>query len=386
MDSQPSSLAKNWPSAGILSKLASLPTRIRTPVFVYFESVLRSRLQDLLQCSAPQTIRFSLKANPHQDVLRIVSEAGCGADVSSLAELRAALEAGIEPRYISCVGPWKEPSLIKQARLCGVQRYCIESLDEAKEMAWLVGHDKELYARCIARLESSSVVENMMHLQTPFGLTLEELHYAIKSHIQFDGLHIYSGSDYRSFDAATAILRAIPEFDLIFKRRWPIQYGPGLGVSYDPFEPEEKWQDLAKGVENILGKRPVTYEIGRYIVAHCTALLVTVKVRKRRGETIVCVTDGGITSFARTLLTKAVHPVFSLNFLNIPPKYYGLKIHLCGPTCTPLDSIACKGYFPDVEVGDKLAILVAGAYGHNLAFRGFMGYEGAPFVRYEDIV
>jgi diaminopimelate decarboxylase len=349
---------------------------IETPCFVFFPEILQQRLHEVAACDSPADVFYSLKANPEPGVLRIIASRGFSADVSTQWEFDAALSAGFPPSRLSCVGPWKPDHFLRSALDAGIKRVSFETVSEALTLFKLASKDTELYARVLLESTDTTLAENMAEVDSPFGLheaEIEALHRATRSRV--DGVHLYKGSDFQDVPPALASLDQFLGTSL--RRYAGLQFGPGLGVSYTLEESDPDWRTLSTLVRQRASGLSLSYEIGRYLVAHSVALLMKVCRTKARGNKLIAILDGGITSFARTILTGASHPVISLSRPFREPASYDIK--LCGPTCTPLDVIHGRCYFEGIDEGDVVAVLCAGAYGANLNFSGFLGYQKAPF-------
>jgi diaminopimelate decarboxylase len=358
------------PSSKIARSLAEGSRRNVSPAFYFYRQTLLDRLAEVASVSDPETIYYSLKANPELLVIREVAAAGFAADVASIRELKLALEAGFPPHRISCVGPWKPADFLEAAIEAGVGRICVESV---AEFEWLAAkrHAPQLYARLLLSREALPIAEQMATAVSPFGLTLEEVAMLDPASSRFSGVHIYVGSDFQSVEAAAEVLTSNA-----FTTS-SVQFGPGLGISYELGKSDPAWSALVKQITKVRPEK-TSFEMGRYLVAHCAILLATVQIVKVRAGKKVCVLDAGMTSFARTILTGARHPVVCIG-----REISGVEnadVILCGPTCTPLDRINGACLFDSVDVGDQVAVLCAGAYGVNLNFSGFLGFDRAPFL------
>ena len=353
------------------------PDRVATPCFLFFSDVLRLRLGEISRVVPPHRIYFSVKANPQDAVLRELAARGFAADISSEWELNIALAAGFSPRRISCVGPWKPPEFLSKLVEIRVGQISFETKQEAQ---WLFSHapqEIKLFARLLLSVEHLTVSENMMEEQSPFGLTIEELRELTSfDSFRLDGIHVYTGSDFQEIGDALVSLKKLASISNL-PRVHRLQFGPGLGVSYNLLRPDPDFAQLIERVDELSADWDVVFEIGRYIVAHSTVFLTRVCAVKNRGPATVLVLDGGMTSFARTIITDARHPTILLGkpVTDEPTR----RFVLCGPTCTPLDRIRAHCYFDAVREGDVVCVLCAGAYGVNLNFDGFLGHERAPF-------
>lgn len=364
-----------------LLKAGAESVRGRTPCFAFFPELLVERSNRVRSAGRGVELFYSLKANPANEVLKILAREGYGADISTVGELQTALEAGFESRNLSCVGPWKPLSFLLEARREGVRRICIESKREAREAREVFGDGAEFYARVLLVGKQSGVAEEMATRTSQFGLLPSEIaQLQGEQDALFDGLHVYSGSDYRSPEAATRVLQQLTDLPAELSAL-PLQFGPGLGISYIPLAPDPSWEEMLDRARELCGGRLRAVEVGRYLVAHAVVLFITAQIVKRRGGHLVVITDGGMTAFARPLITGARHAIFRADQPVREALFYGpnAEVRITGPTCTPLDDMGGAAYFSDVQEGDLLAVLDAGAYGANLRLDGFMDFPSPQF-------
>src|SRR5512139_2300519 len=112
-----------------------LVKEVGSPIFVLSEDQIRRnvrRFQQAFQAGWPDGVVKVLpaaKANWALAVQRILAEAGCGCDVYSPGELTAALEAGVDPQFISVNGVAKDEAHIYHSIQVGA-RITIDSVEE----------------------------------------------------------------------------------------------------------------------------------------------------------------------------------------------------------------------------------------------------------------
>jgi diaminopimelate decarboxylase len=352
---------------------------------VFLPELLTARALEIAGESPARDIFYSLKANPSNAVLRRLAALGFGADVSTAWELELAIAAGFPLSQISCVGPWKPPRLLRQIAELPLRRVSVESVPEARAIASLRNNATipELFVRWLPppRIRAATA-ENMATAASQFGLLTEEI-LDLAGHVPVDGIHLYAGSDIQDVTEAT---QALDVFTASPFASLPIQFGPGLGISYELDQPDPSWKRLLSATSTLRPSGSTYLELGRYLVAHSTALLATVQVVKEREGQRICIMDAGMACFARTVLTGSRHSVVSLDS---PVEYDAMAVNndirLVGPSCTPLDVIRARCYFSEVKPGDTLAILACGAYGANLALHGFMGLPPASTIDYDTL-
>ncbi|MCA9981749.1 MAG: hypothetical protein KDD89_12975, partial [Anaerolineales bacterium] len=99
-----------------------------TPLYVYDTAVVQ---QNARAYHTPHGhAHYAVKANNNLHLLRLIQQAGLGADVTSGGELFLALEAGFDPAHIIFSGVGKTADEIRMALANGIQAIHAESADE----------------------------------------------------------------------------------------------------------------------------------------------------------------------------------------------------------------------------------------------------------------
>ena len=92
--------------------LAEIAREVGTPVYVYSQAALMANVAEILTAVPPQSlVCFAIKANGNPAILRLLAQAGLGADVTSGGELFLALHAGFPPQRIIFSGGGKRPDV-----------------------------------------------------------------------------------------------------------------------------------------------------------------------------------------------------------------------------------------------------------------------------------
>src|SRR5262249_23069200 len=109
-----------------------------TPLFIYDAQVMRRSLSDLRNALPKRfSVCFSVKANPNPVVLRHFIALGCGLEIASVGEFRAAVAAGCPPDRILFAGPGKTEAELESVTAQGIGEIHLESLTEAKRLGSL---------------------------------------------------------------------------------------------------------------------------------------------------------------------------------------------------------------------------------------------------------
>ena len=101
-----------------------------TPLVVYCEETLRAQARAYRAAAPDALVCFGTKAFPNVAVLRLFAEEGLGADVSTLGELRFALEAGIPGERLVIHGNNKSDEELRAAVAAGAGLVVLDALEE----------------------------------------------------------------------------------------------------------------------------------------------------------------------------------------------------------------------------------------------------------------
>ena len=151
-----------------------------------------------------------------------------------------------------------------------------------------------------------------------------------------------------------------------------VDFGGGVGI---PYTPEESIVDIDKfAEENIklfkekleeydMGNPTMYLEPGRYLVGDASVLLVRVNSVKQSYRKFIGV-DAGFNTLLRPAMYDSYHHIVVANRMNDEAVE---KVDIAGNVCESGDLFARDRMMPEVEEGDLLAILNAGAYGFTMS-------------------
>ena len=160
-----------------------------------------------------------------------------------------------------------------------------------------------------------------------------------------------------------------------------MDFGGGVGI---PYTPEEHVVDLDKFAEVNIGlfkqkieeydmKSPAMYlEPGRFLVGDASVLLVRVNSLKESYRKFIGV-DAGFHTLLRPAMYDSYHHI--VNACNMEAENTQ-TVDIAGNVCESGDLFARDRPMPEVEEGDVLAILNAGAYGFTMS----SNYNSRPFA------
>jgi diaminopimelate decarboxylase len=149
-----------------------------------------------------------------------------------------------------------------------------------------------------------------------------------------------------------------------------VDAGGGLGIAYEGAQPgfSDQVMAYAASLRAPLRKLDVRLllEPGRAIVGPAGVLLSTVVYKKANNGKRFLIVDAAMNDLIRPALYGAFHQIIPVR-LNPGASLPAQTVDVVGPVCETGDFFARDRELPDVEEGDLLAILDAGAYGMVLA-------------------
>ncbi|MFC8008534.1 type III PLP-dependent enzyme [Streptomyces olivaceus] len=366
--------------------------QVPTPAYVYdLAEIRRSHALLAAALPTPSVVHYSLKANPHPDVLTALRGLGVRAEVCSTGELDAALATGWAPDEIIYGGPGKRDAEVAQALASGVREFSVDS-PAAIDQLDRTGTG----TRCLLRVNDDQPVPGhglvMTGVTSQFGADLGWIEaqpdlFASREHARVTGLHLYMGTNIGGTQAllgqfAQALNTAVrlrkvlrTEFDVL-------NLGGGFGAPFARDGDLPRFTGLAEGLAALLddsfpgwreGGPRIVFESGRYLTATCGQLLVRVlDVKESHGRRVVVLESGinhlgGMSGLRRLpVITPALHAA------DAGPVSPAL---VTGPLCTPLDVWARGAEIPPVAPGDVLTVPNVGAYGLTASLVAFLGHD-----------
>jgi diaminopimelate decarboxylase len=361
--------------------LQQLAERIPTPFHAYSASAIHQRIDALKAALAglDAGICFAVKANPNLAILQLMANAGLGADIVSVGELRRALNAGIPADRIVFSGVGKSADEIAGALNVGVARFNVESLDELHTLQQLA-KTQEVTARAAVRINPDVDAHTHAKISTgksenKFGVSIDEARrwFAARrtfDHVQLDGLHVHIGSQILSVDPFRLALQRVATFWRELERDGhavnSIDVGGGLGVCYragtdQPVAAADYVAVIREALADFRGR--LLLEPGRYLVAEAGVLLTRVIRVKRGTERSFLVLDAAMNDLQRPSLYDAWHDIVPVLDQGRPATTYDIV----GPVCETGDTFARARELPACAAGDLLLIKATGAYGTSMA-------------------
>jgi diaminopimelate decarboxylase len=359
--------------------LQAIADAVGTPTWVVSAGAIRARLATLQAALADAGlnahVHYAVKANDHLAILRLVGQAGAGADVVSGGELERAMLGGIAAEHVVFSGVGKAEWEMRRALEVGVGQLNVES---AEELAMLSGIATGMGRSARVALRINPDVDAGTHAKittgkadNKFGIAYGEApslyaHAATLPGIRPVGLALHIGSQilstrpYHAAYARTAemvrTLRAAGQGVEV------VDCGGGLGIGYRN-ETAPTPMALAGAIAMAFRDLDVrvALEPGRWVVAQAGVLLASVLLQKRTGARRFVVLDAAMNDLLRPAMYDAWHGIVPLSAIDAVAPLSDADV--VGPVCETGDTFARDRPMPDLGLHARVAILDAGAYG-----------------------
>lgn len=357
--------------------------KVRTPFYFYDTQVLMRTLETIKKETAAYdnfNVHYAVKANANQKVLRVIAQAGLGADCVSGGEIEASVKAGFPGSKIVYAGVGKSDWEINLGLDNDIFCFNVESIPELEVINELAAK-KDKVARVCFRINPDVGAHTHANITTglaenKFGIAMRDMESAIKEaatmkNVKFVGLHFHIGSQILDMGDFEALCNRINELQNQLERHHirveNINVGGGLGVSYEHPNryPIPNFKDYFRTYARHLRLCPgqqLHFELGRAVVAQMGTLITKTLYVKQGTFKQFAIVDAGMTDLIRPALYQAFHKIENVSSEE-PKETYDVV----GPICESSDVFAKSIDLNKVHRGDYIAIRSAGAYGEIMA-------------------
>lgn len=344
-----------------------------TPTYVYSATRILNNARRLKQAFEPlgATLHYSLKANNNLAILQLLAGLGLGMDAVSAGEIYRAQQAGVDPIHIVFAGVGKTRDELLYALQAEVGWFNVESHGELVLLNELAGRLKKRPTIAL-RLNPDVQAKTHHHIATghfgaKFGMSADTIasilaHQDETPNVEIRGLHVHIGSQLGDVNETVEAVRRTQQLAEPYADIRMLNIGGGFPVRYTEDDEYPQPEHFADALAPHLKGWQVMMEPGRSIVADAGVLLISVLYLKDQAGQHFAITDGSMTELIRPALYEAVHPILPLK--NALPSQ---EMIVVGPVCESTDVLNRGAKLPALQVGDRLAVMVAGAYGMVMA-------------------
>jgi diaminopimelate decarboxylase len=369
-----------------------------TPLFVYSKNQILSNFKTLLKAFDGKTslevkLYYAMKANSHQDILKVLKEAGAFIDAVSPGEVAEALRAGFSADRIFFTGTSISTEDLK---LAFSQDDLIVNID-AEEQLELMKEVRERWFKHkkikvavrwnpgIGRGFNSKVVtageKTYDGMPIKFGVEEKKVIQTFAKATQHGfipvGLHHHLGSGWTKQDIGAvkeAVERMVQKASEVQRRGFSLEFidfGGGFGPQYSSEQEKFPIKEYVEYICQEINKsdleiKTIAMEPGKYLVGDAGVLLVKVEYLKKSYKNLfACVNAGTFNTVPRpAIYSGAYHHIVNCSNVN-----YGKKerITVAGNLCETGDVFGKEIEMPVPKRSDILAVLCTGAYCKSMA-------------------
>lgn len=355
----------------------------QTPFYYYDIELLRQTLQTINTEASKHkgfVVHYAVKANANPQILRIIRQAGLGADCVSGGEIEASLKAGFPASKIVYAGVGKSDWEINLGLDNDIFCFNVESIPELEVINELASRRGKT-ARVAFRLNPNVGAHTHANITTglaenKFGIAMRDMMSVIEKaqvmpNIKVVGLHFHIGSQIMDMGDFVALCNRVNELQAeLMNHRIIVEHinvGGGLGIDYQhpnrvPIPDFKAYFDTYAKKMKLHPGQTLHFELGRAVVAQCGSLITKTLYVKKGATKQFCIVDAGFTDLIRPALYQAYHKIENISSNRAPESY-----DVVGPICESTDVFAKQIDLNACRRGDLLAIRSAGAYGEIMA-------------------
>ena len=358
---------------------------LETPFYYYDIKVLRDTLDTIKKEVSKYEnfhVHYAIKANANPKVLKVIREAGLGADCVSGGEVRASVEAGFPNDKIVFAGVGKTDKEINYALDHDIFCFNVESVPELEiinELAAAKGKVAQVAFRINPNVGAHTHANITTGLaENKFGISMEDMDTVIEmaqrmENVKFIGLHFHIGSQILEMDDFAALCNRVNELQVKLAKQHiiceHINVGGGLGIDYGHPNhlPIPNFADYFATYHKFLKLQPgqqLHFELGRAVVGQCGSLISKVTYVKQGTNKQFAILDAGMTDLIRPALYQAYHRIENITSDEAEETY-----DVVGPICESSDVFQKAVDLNKAHRGDLFALRSAGAYGEIMASR-----------------
>ncbi|MET9551500.1 diaminopimelate decarboxylase [Streptomyces sp. NPDC006645] len=327
---------------------------------------------------------FAVKAAPLVPVLRLLRDAGVGAEVASPGELGLARAAGIAPDRTVLDSPAKTPAELREALALGIA----VNADNPQELTRLDAllRSAPTHSPIGLRVNPQTGGGSIGALSTAtatskFGVALRDegaRAWVVRAFLDrpwLTRLHTHSGSQGVPLALMAEGVRTVhelaEEINAAAGRQQidTIDIGGGLPVNFSSDEQTPTYAEYARLLKSTVpglfdGGYGLVTEFGRSLLAKHGTVLARVEYAKSAGGRPIAVTHAGVQIATRTVYNPESWPlrIAAYDADGRPKQGPDVAQDIAGPACFAGDLLATGRPLPLLAQGDVVAALDTGAY------------------------
>ncbi|MFI6356018.1 diaminopimelate decarboxylase [Streptomyces sp. NPDC050743] len=359
-------------------------------------AALRAAFDAVVPPGTPVLHAFAVKATPLVPVLRLLHEAGIGAEVASPGELALVRAAGMPAARTVLDSPAKTPAELREALALGIAVNADnpQELDRLDALVRSAPTRSPLGLRVNPQVGGGAIGATSTATETSkFGVALRDegaREWVVRAYLDrpwLTRLHAHTGS--QGIPLALLARGAAETYALAEEineragRRQidTLDIGGGLPVNFAAEATAPSYAQygrlLAEEVPGLFdGRYGLVTEFGRSLLAKQGTMVARVEYAKSAGGRRIAVTHAGVQVATRTVYAPEAWPlrIAAYDAKGRPKPGPEVVQDVAGPACFSGDLLAEGRALPLLEQGDYAAALDTGAYyfAHHYAYNSLV--------------
>ena len=363
--------------------ISTVSNVVGTPFYLYSATAITENFLNLKKSldGLENLICYSVKANSNIAILKLLSQLGAGMDVVSVGEYLRAKIAGVPGEKIVFSGVGKRRDEISQVLVGGIKQFNVESEAELKVLNEL---SISLNKRTSITIRVNPDIDAKTHEKistgkkdNKFGIPINRARevYLKASQmlgVKVVGVDVHIGSQLTDLEPFRMAFTKLAELvDDLLKDGHEIKcldLGGGLGISYQKTnDVQPSLQEYGQIIRETVGSLgcEILVEPGRFIVGNAGILVSEIIYKKFGEDREFLIVDSAMNDLIRPSLYAAYHEILPIKKPNNSSSFACYDV--VGPVCETGDTFATQRSLMEMESGELLAFMSAGAYGSVMA-------------------
>lgn len=373
-------------SARIFAAVSEFQTnKIETPYILINTDIIQRQYLKMKQLYTDVKIYYAVKANPSNQIIRLLDDLGSNFDIASRYQLDQVLNLGISADRVSYGNTIKKVRDIQYFYKKGVRLFATDSLSDIQNISKVA-----IGSKVFCRILPEQCEQADWPLSKKFGcsinMAIQILKYAKQHGLVPYGISFHVGSQQRNINSWKVMLQKVKyifdtlkQFDIQLKM---INLGGGLPANYiQKTESTETYFKYIKEYISTLFSEDVQIimQPGRSLVGNSGVIISQVIniTQKHFGvnQPKWLYTDASLfNGLIQTIGQSIKYPIICIGKQN---EQQLQQYIIAGPTCDSMDILYQKQKIKlpvNIKSGDKLLWITAGAYTASYAAVCFNGF------------
>ena len=363
--------------------ISTVSNMVGTPFYLYSATAITENFLNLKKSlgGLENLICYSVKANSNIAILKLLSQLGAGMDVVSVGEYLRAKIAGVPGEKIVFSGVGKRRDEISQVLVGGIKQFNVESEAELKvlnELSIFLNKRTSITIRVNPDIDAKTHEKiSTGKKDDKFGIPINRAREVYRQASQMlgvkvVGVDVHIGSQLTDLEPFRMAFTKLAELvDNLLKDGHEIKcldLGGGLGISYqktNDVQPSlHEYGQIIRETVGSLGCE-ILVEPGRFIVGNAGILVSEIIYKKFGEDREFLIVDSAMNDLIRPSLYAAYHEILPIKKPNNSSSFACYDV--VGPVCETGDTFATQRSLMEMESGELLAFMSAGAYGSVMA-------------------